>query len=84
VVFLLEVFVSGHKFYVCNFRTKHKICILAYHNLCFCVVVFLGMLHFHDTKKCPHQSQQIDFDRLARPSKNDEYPSFVQARVLTY
>jgi hypothetical protein len=42
---VLGVFVSGHKFYVCNFRTKHKICILAYHNLCFCVFVFLGMLH---------------------------------------
>ena len=27
------------------FRTKHKICILAYHILCFCVFVFLGMLH---------------------------------------
>ena len=23
-------FVSGHIFYVCNFRTKHKMCILAY------------------------------------------------------
>ena len=43
-----RVFVSGHKFYVCNFRTKHKICILAYHNLCFCVFVFLGMLQFQD------------------------------------
>ena len=42
---MLGVFVSGHKFYVCDFRTKHKICILAYHNLCFCVFVFLGMLH---------------------------------------
>jgi hypothetical protein len=41
---VLGVFVSGHKFYVCDFRTKHKICILAYHNLCFCVFVFLGML----------------------------------------
>ena len=40
------VFVSRHKFYVCDFRTKHKICILAYHNLCFCVFVFLGMLHY--------------------------------------
>ena len=38
-----RVFVSGHKFYVCDFRTKHKICILAYHNLCFCVFVFLGI-----------------------------------------
>jgi hypothetical protein len=25
---VLGVFVSGHKFYVCDFRTKHKICIL--------------------------------------------------------
>jgi hypothetical protein len=33
------VFVSRHKFYVCDFRTKHKICILACHNLCFCVFV---------------------------------------------
>ena len=41
---MLGVFVSRHKFYVCNFRTKHKICILAYHNLCLCVFVFLGML----------------------------------------
>ena len=40
------VFVSRHKFYVCNFRTKHKTCILAYHNLCFCVFVFLGMLQY--------------------------------------
>ncbi len=45
---MLGVFVSGHKFYVCNLRTKHKICILAYHNLCFCVFVFLGMLHYGD------------------------------------
>ncbi len=29
-----------------HFRTKHKICILAYHNLCFCVFVILGMLHY--------------------------------------
>jgi hypothetical protein len=43
---VLGVFVSGHKFYVCDFRTKHKICILAYHNLCFCVFVFLGMLQY--------------------------------------
>jgi hypothetical protein len=28
------VFVSGHKFYVCNFRTKHKLCIFAYQHLC--------------------------------------------------
>jgi hypothetical protein len=42
---VLGVFVSGHNFYVCDFRTKHKICILAYRNLCFCVFVFLlGML----------------------------------------
>ena len=47
------VFVSGHKFfYVCDFRTKHKICILAYHNLCFCVFVFLGMLHHCKTDGC--------------------------------
>ena len=32
---------DGSKFYVCDFRTKCKICILAYHNLCFCVLVFL-------------------------------------------
>ena len=43
---MLGVFVSGHKFYVCNLRTKHKICILANHNICFCVFVFLGMLHY--------------------------------------
>jgi hypothetical protein len=43
---VLGVFVSGHKFYVCDFRTKHKICILAYHNLCFCVFVFLGMQYY--------------------------------------
>ena len=43
---VLEVFVSGHKCYVCDFRTKHKICILAYHNLCFCIFVFLGMLQY--------------------------------------
>jgi hypothetical protein len=33
-------FVFGHKFYVCDLRKKHKLCILAYHNLCFCVFVF--------------------------------------------
>jgi hypothetical protein len=27
----------GHKFYVRDFRTKCKICILAYRTLCFCV-----------------------------------------------
>jgi hypothetical protein len=43
---VLGVFVSGHKFYVCDLRTKHKICILAYHNLCFCVFVLLGMLQY--------------------------------------
>jgi len=32
---------AGHKFYVGDFRTKHKICILAYRTLCFCVFVFL-------------------------------------------
>jgi hypothetical protein len=32
------VFVSGHKFYVCDFRTKHKICIsYLFMILCFCV-----------------------------------------------
>jgi hypothetical protein len=40
------VFVSRHNFYVCDLRTKHKTCILAYHNLCFCVFVFLGMLQY--------------------------------------
>jgi len=33
-----------HKFYVNDFRTKPKICILAYQ--CFCVFVFLGMLQY--------------------------------------
>ncbi len=45
------VFLLGHNFiYVCDFRTKHKICILAYHNLCFCFFVFLGMLHYERNK----------------------------------
>jgi len=58
----LGVFVSGHKFYVCDFRTKHKICILAYHNLCFCVFVFLGMLHyyyFHMDGKIPWKEDSL-------------------------
>ena len=40
-----------HKFNVRDFRTKRKICILAYCTLCFCVFVFLGMLQFliHDS-----------------------------------
>jgi len=39
-------FLCPDKFYVCDLRTKHKICILAYHHLCFCVFVFLGMLQY--------------------------------------
>jgi hypothetical protein len=36
-----------YKFYVRDFRTKRKICILAYRTLCFCVFVFLGMSNIY-------------------------------------
>ncbi len=47
----------GHKFYVRDFRTKRKICILAYCNLCFCVSVFLGCDFFErrGEKRIPYR-----------------------------
>jgi hypothetical protein len=57
----------GHKFYVRDFRTKRKICILAYRTLCFCVFVFLGMLHcFEIILGCDYSQQITDKQRNLR------------------
>lgn len=55
---------SGHKFYVCDFKTKHKKCILAYHNFMFLCHVFLGMLHLGISTK---NDKKMTSHHIVRP-----------------